>query len=272
LRSSLQSFSLVCACRFHKQSMACWLLPDKKSPFPRTNPRRRVSLTRRCSPSSMAISRRRVSLTLAAEATAARGRPSASTTTWYFGPSLPRSVGFGPVNAAAFRVHAAAIYNHVPRVRRGLQIRARHADEDAMHTVQRGRRFHSSRQQHNVEPETRPLVACSPCHRTRARVTPARVKKRRVASTCSINVGGAPGLFCGSSIPSNNAGHQPQDRRSHPRFPVPLARETSQQSRHYLCASHIEFDVTSPRRAVLEVAPYSSSLSALARSRAISSR
>jgi hypothetical protein len=169
------------------------------------------------------------------------------------------------LRAAVFRVHAAVIYNHVPRVDCGLQVRARHADEDAMHTVQRGRRFHSSRQWRNVEPETRPLVACSPCHRT------PRAKKRRGASTCSISVRGAPGPSCGSSVRSNDAGHQPQGRRSHLRFPVPLARETSWQSRHYLCASHIEFDATSPRKAVLEVAPYSSSLSALARSRAISS-
>src|SRR5512134_1349818 len=41
----------------------------------------------------------RVSLTLAAEATAARGRPSASTTRWYLLPGLPRSVGFGPIRS-----------------------------------------------------------------------------------------------------------------------------------------------------------------------------
>lgn len=40
-----------------------------------------------------------ISLTLAAEATTAKGSPSASTPTWYLVPGLPRSAGFGPTRS-----------------------------------------------------------------------------------------------------------------------------------------------------------------------------
>src|SRR3712207_9117390 len=41
----------------------------------------------------------RVAWTLAAEGTAASGRPAVATTTWYLVPALPRSVGLGPVSS-----------------------------------------------------------------------------------------------------------------------------------------------------------------------------
>src|SRR5687768_10076381 len=43
---------------------------------------------------------------LAPETATLSGRPVASTSRWYLVPRLPRSVGFGPVNAPPFRPHA----------------------------------------------------------------------------------------------------------------------------------------------------------------------
>ena len=50
------------------------------------------------------------SCTLAAESTAAKGRPPRSTTRWRFVPARPRSTGFGPVSRPLWRGHRAGVH------------------------------------------------------------------------------------------------------------------------------------------------------------------
>src|SRR3712207_1392315 len=145
----------------------------------------------------------RVSWTLAAEGTAASGRPSVATTTWYLVPALPRSVGLGPVSSP-------------PRLARTEQLSTTTSQEVTSGPARTIRTrttwtwrstavaLQASRRRRNVEPHARPTAARSSRH-----WTPSRTKYRSVSTTLMVGTGGRPvlsGRFSTRSmIPATNA-------------------------------------------------------------------
>src|SRR5215208_4609043 len=145
----------------------------------------------------------RVSWTLAAEGTAAKGMPSVETTTWYLVPGLPRSVGLGPVSSP-------------PRLARTEQLSTTTSQEAASgpaRTIRiratwtwrsRAVALQPSRRRRRVEPQARPAAARSCRH-----CTPSRTKKRSVSTTSMVGRGGRPVPYRRSSIrsmiPATNA-------------------------------------------------------------------
>src|SRR3712207_309302 len=99
----------------------------------------------------------RLSCRLAAETSTLSGSPCASTSRWYLLPALPRSVGFGPVNAPPFRPRR--------RGREGPRARTPAGHRD-------GRR--------DVDPDRRLVAGALAHHHRAAPGTPANAGELRV--------------------------------------------------------------------------------------------
>src|SRR3954464_8182734 len=129
-------------------------------------------------------SNRSVSLTLAAVAAQATGRPSPVVAMWYLVPRLPRSVGFGPVRSP-------------PRLARTEQLsRIRSGWPRSMLTSRvctRGNTLLSA-QRVNQRRSVEPLTWLSVAVRLRQGV-PSRRNRRRQPSTRTVSANGCPTLF-----------------------------------------------------------------------------
>src|SRR4051812_12135231 len=134
---------------------------------------------------------------------APRGKPSVATTTWYLVPSLPRSVGLGPVSAPprlALTEQLPTTTSHAATSgpERTIQTRATWTRRSTASALQ------SLRRRRKVEPQARPAVAHSSRH-----CTPSRTKNRNVSTILMVGMGGRPvpsGRFSiWSMIPATNA-------------------------------------------------------------------
>ena len=157
---------------------------------------------------------------MAAEGTAPSGKPSVETTTWYLVPSLPRSVGLGPVNSPprlARTEQLSTTTSHAMASGPARTIRIR-----TMWTWRsRAVALQASRRRRRVEPHARPTVARSSRH-----CTPSRRKYRSVSTTLTVgrgrpSRGGRPALDA-----VDDRRHELHCRPCHARLPAPEAWET----------------------------------------------
>src|SRR3954454_17188442 len=131
------------------------------------------------------------------------GIASVATTTWYLVPSLPRSVGLGPVSSPprlARTEQLSTTTSHGAAFGPARTLRTSTAWTRRSKAVA----LQSSRRRRKVEPEARPTMARSSRHRT-----PSRRKNRSASTTLIVGTGGRPVLSgrpsIRSMIPATNA-------------------------------------------------------------------